>query len=766
YYDTGLPGEFDTSLSIRAFYKIDLSDLNQDPHADDGLVISVVLKGGLNGIKGADGSLLRKDYSWKYFTTPTLSPRVIAAQGGESTNLLAGRPGVIRVEAGLGEDTELDYVDAEVYLSYGTQGDVSRASHRFYPDPLTGPLEAKLTGNSANFYSRKGEVPILPDGRGTHLARAEVTPVDQQGITIPREYVGSATLRMRVAASDYVPFEAHIHPIRPTGPYCMDEYTWYHIDTVPGLNQKPVMNGARASLERMLPLRTPVEVRTWVRLMDVLAPKGIARGCKYMLPGLLKSYKYRGQLSDDAGLLLGPSEWIRNLNGGDRIFHDSVSNTCIAADDAPAETLAHCLGHAYASGDDVVEPVRGYDLERDRYVDTDHPVTGYSVGLMDRNLAQEASASDRVWIGTYTYGRMMEAFSGATTVAQSRSLAGDQSLVVPSHRQLAEGGVSLSPATSQPMAVGGLLVRETAVVSGMLDLIDWPATGSSLPAPEGTGAYELRLRDSGGAILASHPMSPGLGTLWDATPYVSFLYAVDAPQETNTVDLLHGAELLDTISASANPPTVTITQPTGGTYSGTLDLAWEGSDEDVGDTLEYYVYMSSDDGATWTPLSLGTTGISLTLESTEHPNGALCRFKVVASDGFLSATALSAPFAISNPPRVDWVWPADGSTTAGCYTEISAGFRDPMDAATIDVGTFTLVDSSGSPVSGTVTYEEAVRQATFTPAGALVYGQGYTATLDSAIEAEDGQTLGTAEMWWFRVERGPFGVMLPLVLNE
>jgi hypothetical protein len=88
-----------------------------------------------------------------------------------------------------------------------------------------------------------------------------------------------------------------------------------------------------------------------------------------------------------------------------------------------------------------------------------------------------------------------------------------------------------------------------------------------------------------------------------------------------------------------------------------------------------------------------------------------------------------------------------------------------MDAATIDVGTFTVIDASGTPVTGTVTYEEAVRQATFTPAGPLVYGQGYTATLDSAIEDEDGKSLGSAETWSFRVERGPFGVVLPVVLD-
>ena len=101
-------------------------------------------------------------------------------------------------------------------------------------------------------------------------------------------------------------------------------------------------------------------------------------------------------------------------------------------------------------------------------------------------------------------------------------------------------------------------------------------------------------------------------------------------------------------------------------------------------------------------------------------------------------TPPTAPYDVdTTPPTVSSTSPAGSSTGVGVSSAISATFSEDMDSSTISTSTFTLSSSSGSSVSGTVSYSNKV--ATFTPSSNLSYSTTYTATITHRCEGYCGQ---------------------------
>ena len=103
---------------------------------------------------------------------------------------------------------------------------------------------------------------------------------------------------------------------------------------------------------------------------------------------------------------------------------------------------------------------------------------------------------------------------------------------------------------------------------------------------------------------------------------------------------------------------------------------------------------------------------------------------------------------------------------AGRMIEVVAVFRDAMNASSIGATNFTLRDRWGNLVSGTVTYDDYLKEAVFTPDEALFYGRTYTARLDGSIKDDLGQSLGSDYEWTFQVELGPYPVYLPIIFGR
>ncbi|RRR69283.1 MAG: hypothetical protein EI684_16130 [Candidatus Viridilinea halotolerans] len=223
-------------------------------------------------------------------------------------------------------------------------------------------------------------------------------------------------------------------------------------------------------------------------------------------------------------------------------------------------------------------------------------------------------------------------------------------------------------ATDHAIIVSGVITptQGTATLEPLYTL-DAP---SALPAPA-PGSYTLRFKDAAGDVLASYPFEPDtpveLATTTSDEPDLrSFVLALPWPAGVARVELLRGEQLLATRSASASPPTVTVTNPNGGENlsSAPVTLSWNASDPD-GDPLVYVVQYSRDNGATWETIALDLSATTLELDPADFPGGDQSLFRVQASDGFHTAVDQSdAVFSVARHAPEAFI---EGLANGGMY---------------------------------------------------------------------------------------------------
>lgn len=100
--------------------------------------------------------------------------------------------------------------------------------------------------------------------------------------------------------------------------------------------------------------------------------------------------------------------------------------------------------------------------------------------------------------------------------------------------------------------------------------------------------------------------------------------------------------------------------------------------------------------------------------------------------------------------------PAPNATGVSPSAAVSATFSGPIDPTTLTSSTFTLKNSSGQTIAGTVSYVSSANRAVFTPSATLALNTSYTATLAGSIKTSDDTTsLGTAVTWTFKTATAP-----------
>ena len=105
------------------------------------------------------------------------------------------------------------------------------------------------------------------------------------------------------------------------------------------------------------------------------------------------------------------------------------------------------------------------------------------------------------------------------------------------------------------------------------------------------------------------------------------------------------------------------------------------------------------------------------------------------------------------PPTVTAQTPASGTTGVSTLSAVSATFSEPVQSGTFSFS-FTLKDSSGNAVSGSVSYNATTDTATFTPAAALATSTQYTATVSGATDFYD-HTMTAPVSWSFTTSAQP-----------
>jgi hypothetical protein len=111
-------------------------------------------------------------------------------------------------------------------------------------------------------------------------------------------------------------------------------------------------------------------------------------------------------------------------------------------------------------------------------------------------------------------------------------------------------------------------------------------------------------------------------------------------------------------------------------------------------------------------------------------------------------------------PNVTSVLPGSGATGVNTTTTISATFSKSLAPATVNTGTFKLLDPSNNVIPGSVAYDPNTSTATLTPSTALTFGRSYTAVISGGsggVTDVSGNPMPVSVSWLFTTQPPPPG---------
>jgi hypothetical protein len=176
---------------------------------------------------------------------------------------------------------------------------------------------------------------------------------------------------------------------------------------------------------------------------------------------------------------------------------------------------------------------------------------------------------------------------------------------------------------------------------------------------------------------------------------------VDFLPGTARVEVMRLADtlVLASYTISANAPAISdvalVNPPSP--VTGSVTLAWQASDADGG-ALNFDLYYSRDDGATFVPIQMGVSGSSTLVDTSNLGGSAAARFKVTASDGANQASAVSPAYTLAaKPPTVVILTPEDGvQLQFGQIFNLAAEAHDPQDGSLVSYSWATRVATFAS----------------------------------------------------------------------
>ncbi|MEZ5394837.1 MAG: choice-of-anchor D domain-containing protein [Bryobacterales bacterium] len=201
-------------------------------------------------------------------------------------------------------------------------------------------------------------------------------------------------------------------------------------------------------------------------------------------------------------------------------------------------------------------------------------------------------------------------------------------------------------------------------------------SGGQAPPMEDAGEYCVEVSGPGGS--ARHCFTPQFGGA-DTLPF-SVIFPAD--MTTSLVRLTRNGSEVASMAASTTAPMVAITSPPADAVIDAgppLTVSWNASDVD-GDAIHSTIFVSGDGGATWSPIATNVQSGSYEVDSTRLPAGEQVMFRVVASDGLLTATAEAGPLTIRQAP-------------AG---EVQSSFPLGESAAGVPVSALLPIESTGT----------------------------------------------------------------------
>ncbi|MBN2006599.1 MAG: Ig-like domain-containing protein [Anaerolineae bacterium] len=394
---------------------------------------------------------------------------------------------------------------------------------------------------------------------------------------------------------------------------------------------------------------------------------------------------------------------------------------------------AHEVGHLLGFEHDTLHGSEGYAVSarRDmRYSVTQwFPQTQKTFNNINNFMnidPVESPPVERLWIHFTAYNTILNRLMGSTARAAAQTTSADGLLLV-------SGGIVEATSETQ--------------------LLPWyqlePGTWS---APE-PGPYTLRFLDGGGQEIAgySQPFTVSASTF--VTEPALFAFKVPFPATMAQAQIRRTGDnaLLAQIAPGAAAPGVSL-DPAPAVWSGAQALTWQTTSPI---TLHYALDVSLDGGATWEAQAVNLTEQGYTVTTAALPDTDQAWIRLAASDGLRTATVVSGPYTLDNPPLVAAVTPLP-EATVNVDQLLTVGFRDAMDPGSVNSATITL---SGGPagvapiaVPGVISYSVANREATFTTKAPLAYAARYTATVTTGAHDVAGEPLPAAYSWSFDTE--------------
>ncbi|MEM7127848.1 MAG: hypothetical protein AAF702_16060 [Chloroflexota bacterium] len=175
------------------------------------------------------------------------------------------------------------------------------------------------------------------------------------------------------------------------------------------------------------------------------------------------------------------------------------------------------------------------------------------------------------------------------------------------------------------------------------------------------GDYAIQVRDASGSSLQTTPfLASFVGVEGEEVETVRFSFQLNEMTAATQFLLQHDEQILDSISVSAHPPTVTVVTPNGGeSWDGLQTIEWQAEDVD-GDSLLFSVFYSPNNGRSWLPIGGNLAGTSHTVDTGVLPGGERARIRVLVTDGFNTTSDRSdATFSLARkPPQVAIQTPA------------------------------------------------------------------------------------------------------------
>ena len=705
--------------------------------------IQVTVRGGLGGVRSKAGDRLAKDYTWTFSTTPDLTVEIVPVQVIDGMDLVQNKEAVIRVKASWSGD--LTEVPAKVKLDYEDAAyTIENESAVFYSDTEAAKHEEfQRRGNSINFYSRDGNVPIIKTA-GTHTVKATVEPTGQTKIPA-RKSQATASVKVRPEKT----FRVIYYPVNSR----VTSNMWNDFDTVfSGSLFGSLLGNSDRLMGKLYPvssassrLRTSTIYNFIPYVPEPADPNSIAGivqknlHLKSILFHLANLNRLGGY---DAVVGIVPREWLDRLLGAvgnsQNIFPAMLTTySCLMAHDTKPSVVPHEIGHIYLQknipncDDEGHDPrnvtFTGYDLARDRYV------TGRNAGWTARAGRYSSTLMDTfidgadlwdVWMSKDSYQLLL---NGLTTAARAPGLQVEQ---------------AQAAATQVVQVMGHIYTDAQGAEKAELQPL-YVVNNATATAPVPGGQYAVELQNSAGTALKTCTFSPELQEIKDGTSHDLFFIKIENSTSATQLVVRHGSTVLATVKRSASAPVVAITAPTAGQQvtGSKATFSWTATDADGG-TMAYDVLYSSDGGATWDILEQNATQTSLDVDTTALTGGSTSKIKVVANDGFNTTEAVSPAFTVRNAPTVLGTSPASGDTDVSPEASISVVFRDPMDAATLTAAAVGLkAGSGGTAVQGEILYNDDTRELLFIPGEILDAKTQYSFTMTTAVKNAQGLAL-------------------------